>query len=124
MARLETLILAWLVTGPCAVQTALPLLGAGNIMVFQVTPESLDSSILTGPVIPVEVQVMLCGVLCTGQISPPLGDVTVIPWAMLKSASLVSKTPGCDTLEILILACAVAGPLTVQALLPLLLADP
>ena len=49
------------------------------------------------------------------QCSPPLGTVTVIwPPPMVKSASLVSETPGSTRLVILILACVVAGPETVQ----------
>ena len=57
---------------------------------------------------------MTC-VLPMGQISPPLGEVTVrLPPPMVKSVSLTSSTVGSVTLVIRMRAWVVALPVTVQ----------
>ena len=79
----------------------------------QVVPPFRDRSILTDPVIPTDDQV-IGWVEPTAQLSPPLGEVTVINWTMVKLASLVSATAGAVTLVILILAWVVPGPVPTQ----------
>ena len=72
---------------------------------------------LTFPVTLTDVQV-IAWVEPTAQLSPPLGEVTVMAGGggpvIVKSESLVSATAGAVTLVILILAWVVPGPVTTQ----------
>ena len=72
--RMRALVLV----APLTVQAWLPSLGVEETRVDQVAPPSRESAILTRLVVlrPVEVQRMTWELL-TGQLSPPLGVVTV-----------------------------------------------
>jgi hypothetical protein len=120
---LVILILAVAVAGAVTTQVWVPSLGVDPRIVVQVVPPFRDSSTLTLPVIPTDVQVIVW-VLPTFQLSPPLGAVTVIDWTMLKLALLISKVAGVVTLDILTNAVAVTGPVTSQVCVPSLGVDP
>jgi hypothetical protein len=107
LLTLEILILACIVAGAVTVQALVPVFVAGDPILLQVAPESLDSSIFTPPLKPTAVQVMLW-LLPLSQVSPPFGEIKVIAGGsapvIVKSASLVSETRDEWLLETFILA--------------------
>jgi len=126
VVTLVILILAVAEAEPETTHTWVPSLSVPEMILVQVVPPSLEMSIFKLPVTLIDVQVIVW-VEPTGQLSPPLGEVTVIDaggaGAMVKLALLVSRTAGKERLLILILAVAVVGVVTTHACVPSLVVE-
>lgn len=112
--RLVTRMRAWVVAGPVTVHACVPSLGVLPAIDVQEAPPSRDTSILTLPLSPLDVQARVW-LLPTVHISPPFGDVTaMLPPPRVAFALLMSATVGVVRLVTRMRACAVAGPVTTQ----------